>query len=328
VTSFQSSLLREVSRSFYLTLRVLPASVRPQIGLAYLLARATDTIADTQLVPVEQRLRALQALRERVLGTSHAELEFGQLAQQQGSPSERVLLENCESVLGLLQNLSPADLALVRKVLSTITSGQELDLFWFAGASTEHVVALKTDAELEDYTFCVAGCVGPFWTRVCRAHVFPRARLDDAWLLARSERFGKGLQLVNILRDLPADLRQGRCYLPEEGLSQLGLKAHQLLDTTVEPKLRPLYDRWLDRAEEHLIAGWEYTNALPVSSVRVRLACAWPILIGIETIKLLRVGRILDHEKRIKVGRDRVRQLMIRSVVLYPVQRAWRRMVA
>ena len=34
-----NELLKQTSRSFYLTLRVLPAAVRPQIGLAYLLAR-------------------------------------------------------------------------------------------------------------------------------------------------------------------------------------------------------------------------------------------------------------------------------------------------
>jgi farnesyl-diphosphate farnesyltransferase len=60
-------LLKATSRSFYLTLRVLPAAVRPQIGLAYLLARTTDTIADTELVPLEQRLDALKRLRERIL---------------------------------------------------------------------------------------------------------------------------------------------------------------------------------------------------------------------------------------------------------------------
>ena len=49
-------LLKQVSRSFYLSLAVLPAGVRPGIGLAYLLARATDTIADTRIVPRETRL--------------------------------------------------------------------------------------------------------------------------------------------------------------------------------------------------------------------------------------------------------------------------------
>src|SRR3954469_2702394 len=90
-----TDLLKAVSRSFYLTLRVLPKAIRRQIGLAYLLARTTDTIADTEIVSVEQRLKMLQALRERILGTSAVRLDFGQLAQQQGSPAERVLLERC-----------------------------------------------------------------------------------------------------------------------------------------------------------------------------------------------------------------------------------------
>ena len=78
-------LLKQVSRSFYLTLRVLPRAIRPQIGLAYLLARTTDTIADTEIIPVAQRLAALQQLRERILGQSSAPLNFGELARQQGS---------------------------------------------------------------------------------------------------------------------------------------------------------------------------------------------------------------------------------------------------
>ena len=81
------ALLKATSRSFYLTLRVLPAAVRPQIGLAYLLARTTDTIADTEILPVEQRLEALGKLRGRILGQSTAPLHFGELAKQQGSPA-------------------------------------------------------------------------------------------------------------------------------------------------------------------------------------------------------------------------------------------------
>ena len=60
-----NDLLKKVSRSFYLTLHVLPGTVRPQIGLAYLLARATDTVADTDVIPVEERLTTLRRLAER-----------------------------------------------------------------------------------------------------------------------------------------------------------------------------------------------------------------------------------------------------------------------
>ena len=121
-----NSLLKQTSRSFYLTLRVLPAAVRPQIGLAYLLARTTDTIADTELIPLAQRLDALQKLRERILGRNSAPLNFGELAKHQGSPAEKTLLEKTEAGLALLQTLSPADLKLVRDVLTTITGGQAL----------------------------------------------------------------------------------------------------------------------------------------------------------------------------------------------------------
>jgi farnesyl-diphosphate farnesyltransferase len=323
-----SGLLKDVSRSFYLTLRVLPGTIRSQIGLAYLLARTTDTIADTELVPVAQRLESLQMLRERILGQRQARLDFGGLARQQGSLAERTLLERCEESLSLLQGFSAADQRLVTEVLQIITSGQELDLRRFAGASAASVVALGTDADLEDYTYRVAGCVGEFWTKVCRAHLFAREPLDDESLLANGVRFGKGLQLVNILRDLPRDLRQGRCYLPADRLTALGLRAADLLDPRNEARLRPLYDTCLERAEGHLLAGWVYINSLPRRSVRVRLACSWPILIGRETLKLLRGGKILDPEHRIKLSRRRVRQLVLRSVVLYPWPGAWERQVS
>ncbi len=51
-----NDLLKATSRSFYLTLRVLPGAMRLQISLTYLLARTTDTIADTELVPLENGL--------------------------------------------------------------------------------------------------------------------------------------------------------------------------------------------------------------------------------------------------------------------------------
>ncbi len=321
-----NELLKQTSRSFYRTLRVLPPAVRPQISLAYLLARTTDTIADTEPVPVERRLAALQRLRERIRGTSDRPLDFGGLASQQRSPAESALLEKTEASLTLLRTLAPADWELVRAVLDTIAGGQELDLRRFAGTSADKIVALRTDAELDDYTYRVAGCVGEFWTKMCRTHLFPGARLDDMRLLADGVRFGKGLQLVNILRDLPADLRKGRCYLPEDGLTAIGLSPGDLLQPANETRLRPLYNALLDRAEGHLTAGWAYTNALPRGQVRVRLACAWPILIGVETIKRLRVENVLDPARHIKITRAEVRKLCALSVIFYAWPAAWNRL--
>jgi len=325
-TGLLADLLRQVSRSFYKTLRILPGAVRPQISLAYLLARATDTMADTSLVPLEQRLASLRLLRERIRGLHQKPLDFARLAQQQGSAGERALLERVEEALAVLDSFEARDQQLIREVLQTITSGQELDLRRFTGASVKHIIALNTDAELDDYTYRVAGCVGEFWTKICRAHLFPAAPLDDARLLADGVRFGKGLQLVNILRDLPADLRQGRCYLPADRLHGISLKPSDLLQRDAELKFRPLYDSYLDQAAQHLAAGWSYTNALPRSSIRIRLACAWPILIGVRTLARLRTENVLDASRRVKIDRAEVRAIFVRSVLFYPFAGQWRRL--
>ena len=58
--------LRDVSRSFYLSIRVLPAGLQGPIGLAYLLARAADTIADTALLRPDDRLRLLLLFRAQL----------------------------------------------------------------------------------------------------------------------------------------------------------------------------------------------------------------------------------------------------------------------
>jgi farnesyl-diphosphate farnesyltransferase len=331
-----TSLLRDVSRSFYTTLRILPGAIRPQIGLAYLLARATDTVADTHLVSVEQRLMVLRELRQAILSESGslAVPNFGALAAAlpapagQGSSAERLLLERVGQALSLLTVLSPSDRTLIREVLETIISGQMLDLERFSAASANAIVALRTEAELDDYTYRVAGCVGQFWTKMCRAHLFPRLSLDDTRLLADGIRFGKGLQLVNILRDLPKDVCEGRCYLPADELSKVRLVPADLLDPNNETKLRPAYDTWLGRAAGHLEAGWHYTNALPASCMRLRLACAWPALIGARTLARLRSQPILNAGQRVKVTRAEVRGLIARSVLLYPLPALWRGLFA
>ena len=326
-------LLKATARSFYLTLRVLPAGVSEQIGLAYLLARTTDTIADTELVAPAKRLEALRRLRQRILGQSATPLEFQDLADKQGAPAEKLLLEKAEESLAALQRLTAADRRLVAEVLDIITSGQELDLRRFSAdadasppGAPGKIIALQTAAELDDYTYRVAGCVGEFWTKLCRAHLYPQAKLDDAQMLADGARFGKGLQLVNILRDLPADLKKGRCYLPMQKLEPAKLFPETLLSPVNEAKFLPFYHRYLDEAQSHLRAGWNYTNTLPFGQFRVRLACAWPILLGVKTIQKLRAANVMDLRKRVKVSRGEVRGILLRSMLASPLPFVWRRL--
>ena len=309
-------------------MRVLPESIRPQISLAYLLARATDTIADTDLVPLEDRLTALAHLRQRILGEREIAVNLVGLADQQEDHSERILLERIEEALAVLARFDYSDQQRIREVLDTITSGQELDLKRFHQSSDQKITALKVEADLDDYTYRVAGCVGEFWTKICRSCLFPNTRLDDAKLLANSIRFGKGLQLVNILRDLPKDLQDGRCYLPLERLDAIGLRPEDLLNPDMEYAFRALYHGYLDQAQEHLAAGWAYTNSLPIRFVRLRLACAWPIIIGVRTIQKLRKTNILVAASRVKVSRSEIYSIILQSILRYPFKRAWNRLFA
>jgi farnesyl-diphosphate farnesyltransferase len=335
-TAEMNRLLKQVSRSFYLTLRVLPAEIRPQIGLAYLLARATDTIADTHLVSVERRQTALREMRAAIVMTAAGRTvllpDFGELAAEQAAPAgqgsrgERLLLESAGRLLESLRAFSREDRQLICEVLHTITFGQEEDLARFGRAAAGRIIALDADEDLDQYTYCVAGCVGEFWTRMCRTHLFPHIRLDDSALLSNGVRFGKGLQLVNILRDLPRDLRSGRCYIPRAGLAKLGLAPEILLDPASFAQFRPLFDDYLGRAREHLFAGWTYTRMLPYSQVRVRLACAWPILIGVKTLAHLGAHNILDDASRIKISRSEIRQVIWSSLIRYPFRSAWNRL--
>ncbi|HEX7858779.1 MAG TPA: phytoene/squalene synthase family protein [Verrucomicrobiae bacterium] len=319
-----NDLLRDVSRSFYLTLRLLPGAVRHQIGLAYLLARATDTVADTEAISIEKRLATLQLLREQIASAAPVKIDLGEVQARQTSDGEKVLLERINDALALLRELGPDDRQLVQQVLETITSGQELDLQRFGHVSSNNIVSLQSFAELDDYTYRVAGCVGEFWTRICVAHLSPKPMMPLEDLIARGLRFGKGLQLVNILRDFPADLRLGRCYLPREMLDRVSLAPEDLLDPTNEQRLRPTYNELLALGEDHLKTAWAYVLALPRSWVRVRLACALPVLIGVKTLNKLRISNVLNPDTRIKVSRAEVKRIMRETVMFYPLDSVWK----
>jgi farnesyl-diphosphate farnesyltransferase len=298
-------LLRDVSRSFYLTLRVLPAPIRPQISLAYLLARASDTIADTQVVPREQRVGILRQMQQAVRKTAAIPV-LQAIAERQMLPAEKVLLEQLGYCILTLDACPTEDNKLIADLLQTIIGGQIFDLERFPDESHSEPVALGNDDELDRYTYMVAGCVGEFWTKICMAHLPHLHEWDLERMCELGVRFGKGLQLVNVLRDMPKDLRIGRCYLPVPDPAAL-------LNPANFEAVKPNYHRWLDIAVAYLDAGWEYTMAIPQRQARLRLACIWPIWIGLKTIARLRLANPLDPTRRIQVSRGEVYWLMAQS---------------
>jgi farnesyl-diphosphate farnesyltransferase len=309
-------LLRQVSRSFYLSLAILPGPLRRSLGLAYLLARAADTVADTRLIARAERVDHLRTLRRAFAGEpAEAGAVAGACAARQALAAERRLLEQVDAVLAAVAALPAADRTRVRGVLTTITDGMLFDLERFPGEDARGLAALETVDDLDRYTYLVAGCVGEFWTDL---HLTHRSRLsgsDAASMRALGVRFGKALQMTNVLRDVPSDLAQGRCYLPARELAALGLTPADLLSAAGAQRARPLLARLLDVTLGHYDAAWRYTLAIPRLEWRMRLACAWPLLIGQATLELIAAHPNPLASAPMKISRASVRTILATSTL-------------
>jgi farnesyl-diphosphate farnesyltransferase len=313
--SLRGPLLRSVSRSFYLSLRFLPKALRDPLSLAYLLARATDTIADTARAPVALRTEALRNLAAMIQGdgsTEKAALLRESFVPLQTDKAERALIEQLPVLLDWLGDLRSDDRDEVRGVLDKINRGQSLDLERFGNG--RDIRALNNAAELDEYTYLVAGCVGEFWTRLCFRHVKNFSDRPEREMSMLGVQYGQGLQLINILRDAGDDLRTGRCYFPADEVNSLGLRPEDVLANPAT--LDPVLQRWREKAEKGIEAGIDYAGA--IRNRRVRFATALPALIGARTLALLRAAGAEALGRRIKVPRAEVRKLITSSVFASP----------
>jgi farnesyl-diphosphate farnesyltransferase len=315
----QRNLLRQVSRSFDLSIRLLPPVLQAPVAVGYLLARATDTVADTTALPLAERQILLDLMTQTIAAqdiSAEESRELSRLTQafaaQQTDPHERALMQALPQCLPLLHTLPADDQASVRQVLGHITRGQQLDMTRFGPG----LQALQTEAELADYTWLVAGCVGEFWTELCGRHLPGYSHLPQAEMMRIGREYGMGLQRLNIIRDAGADLANGRCYWPEESLALAGLNPAMLAQTAQTSDadclhaLAPLYTQWLDRTQTQLADGLRY--ALALKPLRLRLSSALPALIGVRTLVLLRQAGPAALAQRIKMPHHEMRALLWR----------------
>lgn len=313
-----NDLLREVSRSFYLTLRILPAGMREPMSVAYLLARAADTIADTTLIEAESRISLLVQLQDVLQSEKGVEAlqdDLSALIDHQQNSYEQLLLRRLSAVMGLLNELDDEDRQQVVAVVMTLTSGMLWDMQYFPSESSGEVKALVDDKALDRYTYMVAGCVGEFWSNVSFSHDKRLLKWDLPAQRELGVRFGKALQLTNILRDIPEDLRIGRCYFPQQALNALNLDAEALLDVQSYSQFQPIHHYWLSVALEHYRAAQQYIENIPRRCYMLRLGCLWSLMIGLKTLQcLIDEERVLDPSTRIKITRANVYRLILTSL--------------
>ncbi len=312
-------LLKGTSRSFYLTLKVTPKKIRRQISLMYLLARLADTIADSKVGENKILLELLSEYNKKIQDQNRKLPDFTDLAIIQEDAAEARLLHEAIIPVNYLQKsgqFTDSDRKKIKKLLDIIIGGQILDLERFTDATGEKIISLENEEELDDYTYRVAGSVGEFWTHMSLDHLFNLKEKEKEILFEKAVNFGKSLQLINILRDLPEDLRMGRCYIPSQTLHEIGITAEHLLEMNNIEKFRPLYDSYIFRAGNYLDDAVDYIKMLPRNQFRLRLSCLLPVLIGQRTLQLLREGNILDYNKRIKVLRPEIKKIMRKAIWL------------
>lgn len=302
------ALLKAVSRSFYLSMVWLPPAMRRGIALGYMLARATDSVADTSTAAPGKRAEVLRQMRRAVLGDLSADeqeallrLLRGEMAEAQTKESEATLLRRFGECLEELAQVSEVERQLLRRVLSRIVKGQLWDLSYF----DEHKV-VESAGETLRYTYLVAGCVGEFWTDLGLATMgeefCPPERRD---IMAQAAvRYGQGLQLVNILRDMDEDAARGRVYL----------SPYRERGKTMCPCTTP--EVWHSRAYWFLWDGLDYARRL--GTFRLRFTAMLPALLGQKTLRLIeqRAG-----SERVKISRWTVYATLLEAARLS----AWRR---
>ena len=319
--SFNDKLLEGTSRSFYLTLKRLPKTVKGQIGLLYLLARISDTIADSGDSGGEDLLELLENYNIRAQGHSDSMPDFSNLSDVQENPAEGLLLRGAHGPIELLEKASVVDQELIRKCLDIIVSGQRMDLERFSHKDGTGIRSLSTYEEMDDYAYREAGSVGEFWTEICLEHAFEAGAEMKKELLSSGVRFGKALQLINILRDIPEDLEIGRCYIPTDDLEKIGLSPNDLLHSDNIDIFRPLLDQYIERTEEHLDEAVRYIGLLPHNQYRLRGACMIPVIIGQRTLALLKTQNVLDRNNRVKVSRKEIKEIIRKVIVSLPFKK-------
>ncbi len=270
-------LLNAHARTFALTLRWLPSTLRVPLGLAYLLARVSDTIADTSGIAPEQKFQLLEGLQGALEGNSfrwEMHLALDQLAE-----AEAQLLASVPVLMSELKHSSDREELL--RLWRTILKGQIMDLRRFAPEAEP-----LGFAELEEYCYLVAGSVGETWTRLIALHA-PGVLLESREEMVKSGiAYGKGLQLLNILRDRAEDRAMGRFYVREEEVSALIEQTHA----------------WLRR-------GGAYCSRLCPG--RIRYASELPYRLALGTLE--RIGRS-PESPRVRLSRWEVYGLLIKTL--------------
>ena len=306
------TLLKNTSRSLYLSVQALPRAMRPAFGTAYLLCRYADTIADTPILPASRRLYWIERF-PHLLQEQNTEA-IAQLIHEISAPTENPyeteLIKQLPACLAELNILDVALRGIIMDVVYAVCEGMKTDLSFFPAEHSHALRAFDTPAELERYCHLMGGEPGLFWSRLI--YHTARIKMPEEEFYTLGQRIGDALQIVNILRDLPKDLRIGRCYFPWMDLESAGLTAQDLLEPANSARFEPVKRKWIAWGLAHLKSAEKYFPQLPKAQPGQRAAVAWPVLWTADTLwKVYRAPQLLDPSKRVKISRKVIYRTML-----------------
>jgi farnesyl-diphosphate farnesyltransferase len=194
------AILERTSRTFYIPISGLPDQLREAVASAYLCMRAIDEIEDHPTLDAETKARELVAISDllqaqtTVDAFAHAEFAaiFAERASEQPEVTTRISEWACLAPAFIAPRIWEATAGMAARMARWVTDD------W----------RIETEADLDRYTFAVAGAVGLL---VCDIGAW-----YDGVQMHRSHalHFGRGLQSVNILRNRAVDLARGVDFYP------------------------------------------------------------------------------------------------------------------
>lgn len=209
------NLLEKTSRTFALSIPVLPEPTRREVMIAYLLFRIADTFEDASHWPPEDRIAALDDFKSllRAADRPRAETLARSWVERHvaSHAGYRELMAETPFVLDAFFALSPGAVPPIREHVGRSADGMAS----IVARTRDGSLTLHSIRELQDYCYLVAGIVGEMLSEL---FLLDRPSLSAiaAFLRERAATFGEALQLVNILKDSADDAEEGRRYLPDE----------------------------------------------------------------------------------------------------------------
>lgn len=283
------------------------------------MARAADTITDTPNLSALVKIKSLDAIK-LALSNDKADLNFtlfsDNIVSQTLTELEKQLVETIPTILTCIQSLNSTHYIQVKNVVLTLIQGMEMDLRYFSDSMNKSsVLSLTNSDELDRYTYLVAGCVGAFWTEISFANESKLKNTDMSLMSSLGIDFGKALQMTNILRDCPSDIRLGKCYIPDEDLNELKLSHSDLLNPIHTKEVKQLLANQINKTLNLYQSAERYVLSIPPTKMRLRLAVLWPLLLGLGTLNaLILKGTWIQSDSVTKVSRFWVYKMMLKSL--------------